>query len=174
MTTNAGTAEPLLLKLPPELRNYIYELALVEPYTMDLEAEDVAGRIAEVVLQPDLTRTCKQIRQEALPIFYGRNTFEIYVCSDWPGEHAEPFLVLPRWLHLIGAANRQTVQRVVVCSMLDEKSIRSEFDKQVGEINQDFAVCWEGVTEDRYCNTYPQVGKPEANGWNHFSMKVKG
>ncbi|KAK3713460.1 hypothetical protein LTR37_008418 [Vermiconidia calcicola] len=67
----AIAAEPnRLQKLPAELRNRIYELALPRS-----EVVHAAYRSAEYVeprvKQPALTRTCKQIRAEALPLFYG-------------------------------------------------------------------------------------------------------
>ncbi|KAK5704352.1 hypothetical protein LTR97_003370 [Elasticomyces elasticus] len=63
-----------LLDLPPELRNAIYEYALVihQPITISKTSQWT---------QPGLLRACKQIRQEAAPIYYGMNQFHIYCPS---------------------------------------------------------------------------------------------
>jgi hypothetical protein len=66
----------LLLKLPPELRNRIYELVLPRKPP----AEPVFYYI-EVNLQwkePPLIRTSKQILHEALPMFYAINEFTVF------------------------------------------------------------------------------------------------
>ncbi|KAK5743813.1 hypothetical protein LTR17_002435 [Elasticomyces elasticus] len=60
----------LLLALPPELRNRIWEHTLVsrEPH---VKIDKETWR------QPPLLRTCKQIRQEAGPMYYGLNKFHM-------------------------------------------------------------------------------------------------
>ncbi|KAK4546753.1 hypothetical protein LTR36_001485 [Oleoguttula mirabilis] len=70
-----------LLELPPELRNHIYELALptvarwsaIEKYT----ESDLPNH------QPALTRVSRQIRAEALPLYYHNLTVELLVSSDY-------------------------------------------------------------------------------------------
>lgn len=59
------------LDLPAEIRNHIYCDALVEPIDPVLLKPD-----APFIVEPALLRTSKQLRSEALPIFYGANTFE--------------------------------------------------------------------------------------------------
>ncbi|KUI72140.1 hypothetical protein VM1G_07431 [Cytospora mali] len=54
------------LNLPPEIRNDIYRLALVQPTTTDLASP-----------QPALTRVNKQVRAEALSIYYAENKFSL-------------------------------------------------------------------------------------------------
>ncbi|KUI63013.1 hypothetical protein VP1G_10131 [Cytospora mali] len=61
------------LNLPPELRNYIYRLALVQPATTDLAAP-----------QPALTRVNKQVRAEALSIYYAENKFSLLLGRPTP------------------------------------------------------------------------------------------
>lgn len=60
-----GTIFPFL-HLPAEIRNKIYRYLLVE--------DPSTGRIRSLA-QPPLTRTNKQVRSEALPIYYGENKF---------------------------------------------------------------------------------------------------
>ncbi|KAH9826243.1 hypothetical protein Tdes44962_MAKER03627 [Teratosphaeria destructans] len=55
-----------LLGLPPELRNHIYEDVLVGDVTLF----DGFGRCED---EPALLRTCHQIREEALKLYYSNN-----------------------------------------------------------------------------------------------------
>lgn len=57
-----------LLNLPAELRNHIFKLAVVKDHPIEIYSW-VAHRKAA------LLATCKQIRSEALAIYYGENTF---------------------------------------------------------------------------------------------------
>jgi hypothetical protein len=67
-----------LLELPPELRNEIYHLVLHRSRRIV-----ISGSVPEV----PLILTCKQIRSEARPIFYGINKFSVrgfnYSGSKW-------------------------------------------------------------------------------------------
>lgn len=58
------------LLLPAEIRNKIYRNSLVE--------DPSANRI-RVLVQPPLLRTNKQIRSEALAMYYGENRFVLYI-----------------------------------------------------------------------------------------------
>lgn len=76
-----------LLELPAEMLNRIYEEVLVcnpvlwvdpEGVPIDRIREDIltnGRRFQYLTSEPALTRTCRQIRQDTLPIFYGRNIF---------------------------------------------------------------------------------------------------
>lgn len=59
---------PPLLKLPPELRNRIYRYAIVQDEPIDV-AETTKKK------EPALLATCKEIREQALKMFYHENTF---------------------------------------------------------------------------------------------------
>ncbi|TKA69474.1 hypothetical protein B0A49_05212 [Cryomyces minteri] len=78
------------LELPAELRNNIYSLALVQPSRINV----YDGSSSK---QPPLTRVCKQIRGECLPLFYGANEFYAEVFA--------PRFKLPFWFRVIGNAN---------------------------------------------------------------------
>ncbi|KAK4617454.1 hypothetical protein CLAFUW4_12560 [Fulvia fulva] len=59
-----------LLELPPELRNQIYQFALVDPNDQDFgKYQDHKPR------EPALLLTNRQIRNGAFPVFWGGNTF---------------------------------------------------------------------------------------------------
>lgn len=69
------TASPIL-SLPPELRNEIYGYALMatnEIVKISTEGDDY---------HPALLRTCKQIRNEARPLWYATAEFRAIVDSD--------------------------------------------------------------------------------------------
>jgi hypothetical protein len=73
---NTGNTESRFLSLPPELRNEIYRLALTKP-----------GRIwflcgthhFDKHAVPPLLQVCRQIRDEALPIYFGGNSFSFFI-----------------------------------------------------------------------------------------------
>ena len=68
-----------LLDLPPELRRRVYEFYVADfPFTLKLPA------------QPPLARTCKILRQEVLPVFYGTLEFEIHIKQGF-GDHFYKF-----------------------------------------------------------------------------------
>lgn len=68
----ATDPECKLLGWPAELRNRIYTLALVNDDTFDITERHRANVDR---LEPGLLATCREVRDEALSIFYGSNTF---------------------------------------------------------------------------------------------------
>lgn len=74
----AKKSECAFLALPAELRNRIYEFALIK----DDPIEVVLWRPCSNGAPPALTQTSRQIRSESLPIFYGLNTFRLDA-EDW-------------------------------------------------------------------------------------------
>ncbi|KAK3658036.1 hypothetical protein LTR56_000756 [Elasticomyces elasticus] len=94
---------PSLLTIPPELRTRIWELALKITDTPPVICQDSANKDKTLkvctykfdnqAIQPSLTKTNRQVRAETLPMFYGRNTFELGygLGREWLsciGEHA--------------------------------------------------------------------------------------
>lgn len=73
------------LKLSGELRNKIYLLVVVAPKSIKaLEAPMPekskrvgVARPVEYQLQPAITKVSRQLRQEALPLYYSTNTFDL-------------------------------------------------------------------------------------------------
>lgn len=63
-------AQSPLLALAPELRNRIYHHALAESRELYIITED-----GDAQAQPALLRTCRQIRREALRMYYNENCF---------------------------------------------------------------------------------------------------
>lgn len=67
-----------LLGLPAELRNLIYEYCVTSDESVLLPATcEPPGELPTV--QPPVTKVCRQIRQEALPLFYECNKFEAFI-----------------------------------------------------------------------------------------------
>ena len=79
MASNSTTACPLL-ELPAELRNRIWEQVIVKEGPISLApASDLAdGEELETGAQPALSRVCRQIREETLPMFYAHNIFRLH------------------------------------------------------------------------------------------------
>lgn len=115
-----------LLELPLELQLVIYELVVVKPgplllnwpcnssyqgkcrYKLEREEQE-AWKAGEKCppLQPALSRTCRFIRAETLPIFYGENLFRACYC------HPDAMLSYPTgWLRIIGRRNRETLRHL--------------------------------------------------------------
>ena len=57
--------------LPTELRDVIYFYAVASEFEIDLDCNDCS--------QPPLVRTCRQIRDEAIAMFYEENCFSVEV-----------------------------------------------------------------------------------------------
>lgn len=68
---SAGNPRPAFLAFPSEIRNMIYRFLL--------RHHKPIGDSPPVRLGTQILRTCSQIRDEALPILYGENTWEIRV-----------------------------------------------------------------------------------------------
>lgn len=76
-----------LLDLPAELRNQIYQLAVVEKKPITV-TQRIPHTFTTYYLKPPerpaLAQTCKQLQQEVLPVFFGQNTFVL----DLPRGHS--------------------------------------------------------------------------------------
>lgn len=64
-----------LFEIPPELRNNIYTLVLTE--TSDIIIPESAK-----LAPPSLLRVCRQIRHEAIKLYYAENSFRVFVRDD--------------------------------------------------------------------------------------------
>jgi hypothetical protein len=82
----------LLLNLPPELRNRIYELVLIGDDLVEVGTDVVVRRYAEgeesraVIKEPPLLRTCHTIRNDATQLYYSSNKFttdNIHKLINW-------------------------------------------------------------------------------------------
>ncbi|KAK5732643.1 hypothetical protein LTR17_010324 [Elasticomyces elasticus] len=102
-----------LLKLPPELRNWIFKLVLVEDEPISLNARpglrvdcDAPTRRLDFLNGPALLRTTASICAEAAPVYYGANIFT---------GTSELSHLLPRLPH----KRQRMVKRLRLCIGLD-------------------------------------------------------
>ncbi|KAA6406618.1 MAG: hypothetical protein FRX48_09550 [Lasallia pustulata] len=121
------------LKLPPEIRNKVYNLLLITSHPHRSLTPDIIGQVVrgefEWNMCPDmgdsvsLLRTCKLVHQEASSILYGSNWF-YFMERPSLGEDDEDednggadipicdhMFVYP-WLRLIGAQNRMHLRNL--------------------------------------------------------------
>ena len=81
-----------LLELPAELRDKIYGEVAVTRRDINIESEIHPK-------EPTILAVCHQIRNEALPIYYGHNTFAVDM--DRLTDNC-PFPYTAKWIRLIG------------------------------------------------------------------------
>lgn len=99
-----------LLDLPPELRDLIYEYIVLKPKNTITMLPNFNCFASEVsAAQPALIRVNKQLRSEALPMFYNGNVFLAEV-SDTIDLHTAK-----RWLTSIGEHNIRHLRRLALC-----------------------------------------------------------
>jgi hypothetical protein len=106
------------LQLPAELRNRIYELILIQDEEIDaatwcrlphsprcLPGGSIPSFRSLIIhgFEPALLSTCKQVRKEGLPIFYGQNTF-----FGGPGEST----IWLNWLQKLSPLKRGLVKNI--------------------------------------------------------------
>lgn len=120
------------LQLSAELRNRIYELALIHPQTRYVPcrcpwSEMTIGSIEDPVChQPPLTRLCRQIRNESLPVYYGNNVF-IVDYDDIHYRRGVQCKIETGWLRAIGPHNRRSLQKVNIYCHSDAESRAEEY-----------------------------------------------
>lgn len=83
-----------LFDLPPELWLRIGEFAVIREKPMVLSRNLYGVDQERIVRQPAITKTCRLLRQETLPLFYSLNEFAMIGCGQGP--------ILDRWLVAIG------------------------------------------------------------------------
>ena len=67
-----------LLDLAAELRNEIWRLVLVEDNTIDIGTTAPSCLEEKPPAEPALLTACKQVREEAVGIYYSENTFRMF------------------------------------------------------------------------------------------------
>ena len=119
-----------LLSLPAEIRNRIWELCVV---TQPRDGKAVWGHYIypiktspshspsftaacrndwKAAAQPPLTKICRQVRHEALPMFYSMNMFTLQLRSDANRDRMDCFA--SRWLKDMGRANQEYLEHVEI------------------------------------------------------------
>ncbi|KAI6910426.1 hypothetical protein KC318_g2514 [Hortaea werneckii] len=145
----ANSSESPLLKLSPELRNWIYEKVLISKRVVRL-TDDMGKRIWSV---PPLLQTCKWIRDEAMEMYYAQNSFLVDAMKvrdeEFPSDK-EPYdftlalqeevcrVMLARWLKALPDDARASLSQIFI-----EDHLHAEYEYK--ELDED---------EDRYYKTY--------------------
>ena len=148
-----------LLKLAPELRNRIWEYTVYSdddsrPGVVKIERRDQGSQRIPHGVQPPITRTNRQIRAEATPIFYSTATFELrtnilnsYYCArKWisTNSHHLPHLRALNvygWPRSLGLAPKTTGRsKRGVVFRLDIKLKTSNFSVERKLVNYDTPI----------------------------------
>ena len=81
------------------------------------------AHISRGVEQPVLTKVCKKVRSDTLPIFYGDNSF-LFTIFDRKTDIASLF----KWLRIIGPQNARSLNRlrIVTRNKRDTKYVKNE------------------------------------------------
>jgi hypothetical protein len=133
MTDQTDEDQPCpLLRLPPELRNRIFEPLLIRPYSIVISAHtqrnSPSDKMHKSLAPPAITRTCRKLREETLPVHYGANTFEIRGFSErlyhmrGTAERVNALrfknalLRGQQWLDMIGPTGRMLIEGLLLCS----------------------------------------------------------
>lgn len=96
-----------LHKIPAELRNAIYGYCVVKPEPISIS--DKAN-----LSQPEITRVCKQLREESLPIFFGQNTFEHVHPNGGSATVLRSLTCLKTWLDNVGTKNLSLIRKMTI------------------------------------------------------------
>ncbi|KAK5686564.1 hypothetical protein LTS10_002684 [Elasticomyces elasticus] len=109
------------LRLPPELRNMIYELALPmqQNYVPIIpSAPEARALVALCFFRPIAIRallsSCQAIRTEALPMFYGNNTFILEMGEDISERDGKHFRSTLAWLESTDAKGIASMTTLLV------------------------------------------------------------
>ncbi|KAK0301115.1 hypothetical protein LTS00_000264 [Friedmanniomyces endolithicus] len=129
-TTTSDQTSCLLLGLPPELRNHIYEYLLLggedeaPVHVTDCLSEERG--LPPIILQagseelwqpPAILQTCQQIRDEATPVYYTTNTFDVFVDSR------DLERTICHWLTALGSHIRDKIRTIHLGLMYDRLEV---------------------------------------------------
>lgn len=117
--TSTTTTSHLIDKLPAELRNRIYRLALHTQDKIEITPAGFEGSMA-------LLQTCKQVRQEAIGIFFAENGFKVTVNLDMSN-------ALCGWMSAIGDDSIRLLKDVSI-SIIASEEAAEEFDGRFEQI----------------------------------------
>ena len=110
-----------LLDLPVEMWTHICQLAISRPEPIKVFNKLCPRLNAAAVAQPPITRTCKLIRAETLPLFYEKHIFLVHRQNSMPRQ-------LCAWLLAIGPTNRAHLRHLY--SMSTSSSLTEHIEQQ--------------------------------------------
>ena len=100
----ASQANTYFVNLPVGVRNRIYEFVLISDETIEVQRMQHYrdGCLIKPTPRPALLAVNRQVRSEALPVYYGRNTFA--ATFDWQCDfYGRGYKTVGSWLYMIGA-----------------------------------------------------------------------
>jgi len=105
--------QPPFLRLPAELRNRIYNEVLLETEAIPIKLA-VGFMSYRSWKPPGILRTCRTIRSEAAPIYYGSNTFKLDAIEYMYGVKKQRKAVkrLQPWFKGLGNLQRNMLRTV--------------------------------------------------------------
>ncbi|TKA66749.1 hypothetical protein B0A55_10238 [Friedmanniomyces simplex] len=114
-----------------KLRNRVYDFLLLAPYTIpistSLEFPSTSSShhaLHQSILPPPITRASRQLRRETLALFYGGNTFELYLHSSENVAISRVINGATCWLTRMGEEQRGMVREMVLCTRVGMDVLR--------------------------------------------------
>lgn len=157
-----------LMDLPSEVRLRIYEHMLV-----DSSKQDISPSCGIETRRPSLLRTSRQVRNEAMPVFYGANRFRLalphlelnHKCEQWFAGQDK------MWLDVIGPDNIKLLRRITFRLM---SPFFEEFDLQIDLASRSVNTWVIPVSSGRYLCPCKSLEKRTLMQWReHMSNEVK-
>ncbi|KAK6426713.1 hypothetical protein LTR81_000927 [Elasticomyces elasticus] len=132
------TLDPPLLRIPPELRNIIYELVFIKDDPISVK------NWALCCVGPALLQTSRLIRSETSPLFYGGNKFEGSWVTEFP---SMPLYVTPASLRLMKhfRFNGDAYMRERVRSEAKKKEVLRFYRQKLRQVMVKVGYCVRGV-----------------------------
>ncbi|KAI6831035.1 hypothetical protein KC342_g8117 [Hortaea werneckii] len=116
----ANSSASPLLKLSPELRNWIYDEVLISERIVRL-TDDMGKRIWSV---PPLLQTCQWIQDEAMEMYYAQNSFLVSAVDEEVCR-----VMLARWLKVLPDDARSSLSQIFISDHYHAEYEYREFDK---------------------------------------------
>ncbi|THX28145.1 hypothetical protein D6D10_09269 [Aureobasidium pullulans] len=157
-----------LMDLPSEVRLRIYEHMLV-----DSSKQDISPSCGIETRRPSLLRTSRQVRDEAMPVFYGANRFRFalphlklgHKCKQWFAGRDKI------WLDVIGPDNIKLLRRISFRLM---SPFFEEFDLHIDLASRSVNTWVIPVSSGRYLCPCTSLEKRTLMQWReHMSNEVK-
>ncbi|KAK4503187.1 hypothetical protein PRZ48_006615 [Zasmidium cellare] len=125
-----------LMRLPQELRDYIYELAVVEEkpievvelvpaYESLVPCNYSRRRLSHALHEPALAQVSTQLRREVLSTFYGQNTFTVTVKKINSVYSQGVECLAMRWLQHLSPENKKSLRKVAIYTTLSSATLTS-------------------------------------------------
>lgn len=145
-----------LIELPAELRNNIYRKALLRDGEISVSSKESPD-------EPALLATCRQIRSEVLPIYYGENNF-VAVIRVLQGPRLSAIDVNERLTALTDERSK-LIKRLRVCLEPKDEILQRNLSASSAELWLDIARK-EGW--DLWCN----IARSHQQGWAAVGLEL--